>query len=94
MRKTDPFERASVQLEEAYTLREKAAFAAFLVFEEHFTVFSDMLINGLGCRTRAMRWMCMHHRCFEGRNAYQVIVDGETDRLWEAVARTCGRIEA
>ena len=90
MSSTNPFEAVSAQLEEAYSMREKTAFAAFSMLEEHFSDFSSMLINGLGDRARAVRWMCMHHRALEGRNAYQVIADGEADRLWDEVTRACG----
>jgi hypothetical protein len=90
VRKTNPFDAVSAQLEAAYSMREKTAFAAFSILEEHLGDFSSMLISGLGDRARAVRWMCMHHRALEGRNAYQVIVDGEADRLWEEATRACG----
>ncbi|TPG50749.1 hypothetical protein EAH75_04770 [Rhodanobacter glycinis] len=90
MRERNPFETVSAQLEEAYSMKEKTAFVAFSILEEHLSDFSNTLISGLGDRARAVRWMCMHHRVFEGRNAYQVIADGETDRLWEEVTRACG----
>ena len=90
MGKSEPFKVVSAQLEEAYSLKEKAAVAAFSILEEHLGDFSSMLITGLGNRSRAVRWMCMHHRALEGRNAYQVIADGEADRLWEEVTRACG----
>jgi hypothetical protein len=90
MRKSDPFDLLSTQLEEAYSMREKTAFAAFSILEEHLGDFASLLISGLGDRARAVRWMCMHHRALEGRNAYQVIADGETDRLWEEATRACG----
>ena len=90
MRMKDPFEAVSAQLEEAYSMREKTAFTACSVLEEHLGDFSSMLISGFGDRSRAVRWMCMHHRSLEGRNAYQVIADGETDRLWDEVTRACG----
>lgn len=86
----ESFKAVSAQLEEAYYAKEKTAFAAFSILEEHLADFSSMLITGFGDRTRAIRWMCMHHRAFEGRNAYQVIADGEVDRLWEEVTRACG----
>jgi hypothetical protein len=90
MIKRDPFEAVSAQLEEAYSMKERTAFAAFSILEEHLKDLSSMLVSGLGDRSRAARWMCMHHKVFEGRNAYQVIVDGEADRLWEEATRTCG----
>jgi hypothetical protein len=90
MRKKNPFEAVSARLEEAYSMKEKTAFAAFSILEEHLSDFSSTLISGLGDRARAVRWMCMHHKVFDGRNAYQVIADGEADRLWEEVTRACG----
>lgn len=90
MRNRSQFEAVSAQVEEAYSMREKTALTAFSILEEHLGDFSSMLISGLGDRSRAVRWMCMHHRALEGRNAYQVIADGETDRLWEVVTRVCG----
>jgi hypothetical protein len=90
MTKSDPFHAVSARLEEAYSMREKTALAAFSILEEHLSDFSSMLISGLGDRARAVRWICMHHRALEGRNAYQVIADGETDRLWDEATRACG----
>jgi hypothetical protein len=90
MTKSDPFHAVSARLEEAYSMREKTALAAFSILEEHISDFSRMLISGLGDRARAVRWMCMHHRALEGRNAYQVIADGETDRLCDEATRACG----
>lgn len=90
MKNINPFEAVSAQLEEAYSMKERVAFAAFSTLEEHLKDFSSMLVSSFGDRSRAARWMCMHHRAFEGRNAYQVIADGETDRLWDEVTRTCG----
>lgn len=90
MRNSNLFELVSAQLEEAHSMKERAAFAAFSILEEHLKDFSSLLISGFGDRSRAARWMCMHHRALEGRNAYLVIADGEIDRLWEEVERACG----
>lgn len=91
--KKNPFEALSAQLEEAYSMKQKAALTAFSALEEHFNEFSSMLISGFGDRMRAARWMCMRHRALEGRNAYQVIADGETDRLRSEVIRVCGLVD-
>lgn len=93
MRNTDTFKNMSAQLEEIQAMREQIAFAAFSVLEERLSDFSNMLIMGLGDRTRAVWWMCMRHRNLDGRNAYQVIADGEEDRLWEVVESLCGTPE-
>jgi hypothetical protein len=93
MRNADLFKNMSVQLEEIQAMREQIAFAAFSKLEERLSDFSKMLIIGLGDRTRAVWWMCMRHRNLDGRNAYQVIADGEEDRLWDVVESLCGMQE-
>ena len=71
-------------------MRERAALAALLVLEEHLKDFSSVVITGFGGRSRVARWMCMQSQALGGGNAYQVITDGEADRLWEEVTRACG----
>lgn len=89
MRKVDPFGDMSARLEEIHIMHEQIALAAFAMLEERLSNFSSMLVIGLGNRARAVRWMCMRHRNLDGRNAYQVIADGEEDRLWEVVQSLC-----
>lgn len=93
MRSVDSFKGMGERLEEIQTAREQIAFTAFSMLEERLSDFSNMLVIGLGDRTRAVWWMCMRHRNLEGRNAYQVIADGEADRLWEVVESLCGTHE-
>jgi len=85
MRNLDTFKDMGAQLEQLQTRREQIAFAAFSMLEERLSDFSNMLVIGLGNRTRAVWWMCMRQRNLDGRNAYQVIADGEKDRLWEVL---------
>jgi len=93
MRNRDSFKGMGEKLEEIQAAREQVAFTAFSMLEERLNKFSSMLIIGLGDRTRAVWWMCMRHRNLEGRNAYQVIADGEEERLWEVVESLCGTHE-
>lgn len=93
MRNTDPFKDMGEKLEEIQAAREQVAFTAFSLLEARLNKFSSMLIIGLGDRTRAVWWMCMRHRNLEGRNAYEVIADGEEERLWELVESLCGMHE-
>lgn len=90
MRNVVSFKDMATRLDELQATREEIAFAAFSMLEERLSGLSNMLIIGLGDRTRAVRWMCMRHRNLEGRNAYQVIADGEEDRLWEVAEDLCG----
>jgi hypothetical protein len=84
---------SGVRLEALHAAREKIALDAFSTLEDRLADFSDMLISGLGSRARAVQWMCMRHRSLEGRNAYQVIADGEQERLWEVLESLCGTPE-
>lgn len=93
MRNVDPFKDMVVRLEEIHATHEQIALAAFSVLEERLGNLSSMLVIGLGDRTRAVRWMCTRHRDLDGRNAYQVIADGEEDRLWDVVQGLCGTPE-
>ncbi|GLQ50581.1 hypothetical protein GCM10010872_20300 [Dyella flava] len=93
MRNVDSFREMGARLEEIQATREQIAFAAFSILEERLSDLSAMLVISLGDRTRAARWMCMRHRHLEGRNAYQVIADGEADRLWELLESLCGTEE-
>lgn len=93
MRNVDSFRDIGARLEALHSEREKTALDAFSKLEERLGDFSDMLISGLGNRTRAVQWMCMRHRNLEGRNAYQVIADGEQERLWEVLESLCGTPE-
>jgi hypothetical protein len=94
MRDVDPIKDMGARLEEIHATREKIAFAAFSLLEERRRDFSNMLVIGLGNRARAVWWMSMRQRNLEGRNGYQVIADGEEDRLWEALESQRGTTES
>jgi len=90
MRNVNLFKDLGARLEEIHAAREQVAFEAFSALEERRSDLSNMLVIGLGDRTRAVWWMCMRHRSMDGRNAYQVIADGEEDRLWKLMENRCG----
>jgi hypothetical protein len=93
MRNVDSFKDMASQLDELQARREQIAFTAFSMLEERLGDFSSMLVIGLGNRTRAVSWMCMRHRNLGGRNAYQVIADGDQEHLWEVLESLCGTPE-
>jgi hypothetical protein len=39
----------------------------------------------VGDRHRAARWLVMPQRAFSGRNAYDMLADGDLDGVWEQV---------
>lgn len=86
-RKSD-FIKVNKELGDANTVREQAMANAFAALEHHLADFAAMLIEVLGDRARAVRWMSATHRSLSGRNGYMVIIDGETDLLWDEVSRT------
>jgi hypothetical protein len=89
MRNVDHFRSAGSRLEEIIAIRERIATDAFSMLEDELCELARMLVIGLGDRTRAVRWMCTRHRNLDGRNAYQVIADGEEERLWTVVESLC-----
>jgi len=90
MHSADPFRNTGARLEEMLATREQIAIDAFCMLELELSDLADMLVIGLGNRTRAVRWMCTRHRDLDGRNGYQAIADGDAERLWELVEGLCG----
>lgn len=94
MHHVDQFKSTGARLEEMLATREQIAIDAFSMLELELRDLANMLVIGLGDRTRAVRWMCTRHRDLDGRNGYQVIADGEEERLWEWVESLCGTLSA
>jgi hypothetical protein len=90
MHSADQFKSTGARLEEMLATREQIGIDAFSMLELELSDLANMLVIGLGDRGRAVRWMCTRHRELDGRNGYQVIADGEAERLWELVEGLCG----
>src|SRR5579859_5658466 len=90
MQRKGTFKSLSLRLEEIEEKREQAAVDDFDYLEMRLSWFSEMLVNGFGDRSRAIRRMCIRQRNLDGRNGYQVLADGEWDRLWDELERACG----
>lgn len=71
--------------------RERAMLKAFEVLEQHECELAELLLQTLGDRVRAARWMCVHQRAFGGRSAYETLADGEVDRIWDRLLGDEGR---
>lgn len=71
------------ELARLHAARETAMREAFTVLEAQEPELAALVLQNLGDRTRAARWMCMHQRAFGGRSAYEALVDGEVDRVWD-----------
>lgn len=83
----DGFNEACVAIEQATAMREAAITAAFNVLAMHRPIFSQALTANIGDSRKAARWMSLHHRAFDGRNAYQVLAEGDDDSVWEEMER-------
>ncbi|HET6804119.1 MAG TPA: antitoxin Xre/MbcA/ParS toxin-binding domain-containing protein [Frateuria sp.] len=61
--------------------REAAIQRAFRVLEEQHGAVAHLVLQFIGDRDRAARWMCMHQRAFGGRSAYDLLADGDIDTV-------------
>lgn len=72
-------------IREAEASREATITRAFEVLEKQYSLLACMLLQNIGDRQRAARWMCMPQRAFDGRTAYEVLAEGDVDSVWERV---------
>jgi hypothetical protein len=77
------FRTVVAELARLHAARETAMHEAFAVLEIQESELAALVLQNLGDRTRAARWMCMHQRAFGGRSAYEALADGEVDRVWD-----------
>jgi Protein of unknown function (DUF2384) len=87
MRKpTIKFQDVTSELAQINTLRDDVMERAFGMLEQRHATLATMLVQSLGDRQRAVRWMCRHQNAFGGRTAYELIAGGEEDAVWDEVA--------
>lgn len=87
MRKaTIRFQDVATELAQINTLRDDVMERAFVMLEQRHATLATMLVQSLGDRHRAVRWMCRHQQAFDGRSAYELIADGEDDTVWDEIA--------
>jgi hypothetical protein len=85
---TDPLRelaKASAAIERATLNRDAAIAMAFQLLDEYRPALAQALVAHFGDRRRAARWMCLHQESFAGRNAYDMLVKGEDDRVWAEI---------
>jgi hypothetical protein len=63
--------------------RDQIVLDAFSTLECRYATLARTLVDNVGNRQRAAYWMCNHQRAFEGRSAYELLADGDEDRVWE-----------
>lgn len=81
-------EEAQAAIEKAHARRETAIDSAFRTLQDRNPKLAQTLLEGLRDPRKAARWMCLHHRAFDGKNAYQVLVEGHDDLVWDEVVRS------
>jgi hypothetical protein len=87
MRKvTIRFQDVATELAQINAQREGVMERAFAMLEQRHGTLAAMLVQSLGDRQRAVRWMCRHQHAFDGRSAYELLADGEEDAVWDEIA--------
>jgi hypothetical protein len=74
------------ELRELDHVREAAIERAFRVLEAQHAAIANLVLQLIGDRQRAARWMSMHQRAFGGRSAYDLLADGDVDTLCDRLS--------
>ena len=69
------------------TLREKLAVDALTMLEVERQSLAGMLVENLGGRRKAERWMFAPQRAFGGSTALDLLAEGDEDPIWDELAR-------
>ena len=82
----DRFQQISSELARLSKARDAALLEAFVELEAYSPVLAALVLQRVGDRQRAERWMSMHQRAFGGQSAYELLGDGDADAIWDALA--------
>jgi hypothetical protein len=66
--------------------REAAIQRAFLMLEAQHAAIAHLVLQFIGDRPRAARWMSMHQRAFGGRCAYDLLAEGDLDTVCDRLS--------
>ncbi|QNK01314.1 DUF2384 domain-containing protein [Dyella telluris] len=77
------FEDIANEMSQVEALRDQARMKAFGQLERRASTIAGMLLQLLGSRDRAARWMCMRQRSLGGRTAYEALAEGDFDLVWD-----------
>ncbi|MGB3749798.1 MAG: antitoxin Xre/MbcA/ParS toxin-binding domain-containing protein [Rhodanobacter sp.] len=66
--------------------REAAIQRGFRVLEERHAAVAQLVLQSIGDRQRAVRWMAMRQRAFGGRSAYDLLADGDIDTVCDRLS--------
>lgn len=79
------FNAIAQQISRITSQREQLVLDAFEALELRFPLLAQILLETIGSRQRAACWMCAHQRAFDGRNANEVLADGDEDSVWDQI---------
>ncbi|RUL65756.1 DUF2384 domain-containing protein [Dyella dinghuensis] len=79
--------QVSKELERLQAAREQIITDAFSVFEKRYVTPAALLLQHFGDSRKAARWLCSHQKVFGGRTAYDVIVEGDDEMVWDEIQR-------
>jgi hypothetical protein len=79
------FIELSSELHRLHDAREAVIDQALDTLERCHPPLAQLLLSCVGDRHRAARWLVMPQRAFAGRNAYDMLADGDVDGVWEQV---------
>jgi hypothetical protein len=82
------FESVSSELERLHLMREKVIAEAFDTLEITHTLLAQMLLMHVGDRRKAARWMCARQRFFDGKIGYDLIAEGDSEKVWDEIERS------
>jgi hypothetical protein len=80
------FQHLASELTRLSEARDATMLEAFAALEAHSPELAALALQSLGDRIRAARWMSMHQRAFGGMSAYELLVDGDVDTVWDRLS--------
>lgn len=80
------FQQIAAELTRLGDARDAAMLDAFVALEAHSPELTALALQSLGGRVRAARWMSMRQRAFGGMSAYELLVDGDVDTVWDRLS--------
>jgi len=83
--------RSCESIDDATAERETAIANAFELLQGRKPDLPQILIEMFGDCRRAARWMCLHQRALDGRRAYELLVEGNDDLVWDEMERSVNR---
>ena len=85
------FRTIVLEIRQIDLLREETLLRAFVTLEARQATLANLLLESVGTRQSAARWMSAQRRAFDGKSAYEVLAEGDLDRVWDRVEVEAGQ---